>query len=213
MLTLYGLRNVLKNTVRILLCSSSYNICIGTAISILGYYSYQLYQTEMLFLWNMIGMIIFTLHEYLSHRFILHFYNDGIIYHYLHGNHHFKPLSKSIHTPILFTSIVNILYFYLGCYISFKHSINIMTGYQISYIIFEHIHKEIHHPTLFLNDDTFRLFHMYHHMRSKHKAFSFSVPLWDIIFGTFPNDILIYNWFAFIPIPFISFKYGTYKIK
>jgi hypothetical protein len=184
---------------------------MGTASTVFAFYIYHVSQTEFLPLWNIIGMLIFTFHEYMSHRYILHQYNDGSIYHYLHGNHHSKPFGPSIHIPVLFSSIINVLYFYLGwTYFSFEKSVNMMMSYQLCYISFENIHKECHHPLWFKNErDPFRLFHMYHHMKNKNRAYSFSVPLWDLLFGTFPHDTLTYNWFAFVPIPFFSFKYGT----
>ena len=209
----YTLHNILLCFVRGLLSvslrSSSYGICMGTATTILGFYMYHL--TEILPLWNIIGMVLFTLNEYMSHRFILHHYNDGELYHYLHGNHHMRPFGSGIHIPILFTTTMSVGFFYIGwIYFSFIKAVNMMLAYQLSYILFEHIHKEIHHPSWFKNErDPFRLFHMYHHMKNKNRAYSFSVPLWDLVFGTFPHDTLTYNWFAFVPIPFFSFRYGT----
>ena len=201
---------LLRNVLRISLRSSSYEICMGTAMTILAFYTYHIWNTEVLLLWNTIGMVLFTLNEYMSHRFILHHYQDGSLYHYLHGNHHLRPFGPSIHIPILFTTTMNAMFFYLGLYVGFAEAVNMMCSYQISYIAFEHIHKEIHHPQWFRNErDPFRLFHMYHHMKNKNRAYSFSVPLWDLVFGTFPHDTLTYNWFAFVPIPFFSFRYGT----
>ena len=194
-----------------LLRSSSYNLCIGTAVTSLALYSYYIYHVGHLLLWNFYGMVLLTLNEYLSHRFILHFSHDNSLYFYLHGNHHLKPRGMSIHIPILYTSIIQVVFFWVALQTaSFQHAVNILFGYQCSYIIFEHIHMEVHHPTFFLNEhETFRVFHMYHHMVNKNMAFSFSVPFWDILFGTFPMDVLTYNYWATIPIPFLSFYLGV----
>jgi len=194
--------------------SSSYAICMGTALTSLALYSvyaYNEYKIERDLLWNFYGMVLLTFNEYMSHRFILHFSHDSKTYHYLHGNHHLKPLGNSIHIPILYTSTMQFFFFWLAyTYMSFQHAVNLLVGYQLSYIIFEHIHMEVHHPRLFLNEnETFRVFHMYHHTVNKHMAYSFSVPFWDIVFGTFPNDVLTYNMFAFVPVPFLSFYFGV----
>jgi hypothetical protein len=89
-----------------------------------------------------------------------------------------------------------------------------MIGGTLSYMMFEHIHKEIHQPYWFPGDHhTFRMFHMYHHLRNKRYAYSFTVPLWDILFGTFPHDILCCNPIAYIPIPFLSFYFGMHDAR
>jgi hypothetical protein len=83
---------------------------------------------------------------------------------------------------------------------------NIGTGVAISYILFENIHKEIHHPYWLPNKSIIRDYHMYHHLKSKHCAYSFTVPTWDIIFGTYPYEIGTPTILAYIPIPFLSFS-------
>ena len=196
-----------------LLKSSSYTLCITTAFSIVLLYLYHIYYNVFLLEWNLYGMIFFTLHEYLSHRFILHYTHDGIIYYYLHGKHHLQPYGHSIHIPILYSSIVHIFYFYITTVLfTYTAAINFMNSYQLCYILFEHIHKETHHPYMFKNEQPvmFRTYHMYHHIHNKHRAYSFSVPIWDILFGTFPEN-LKYNLLAFIPIPIISFLGITQK--
>jgi len=154
-------------------------------------------------------MILFTWYEYMSHRFILHFVNDGVIYHYLHGNHHLKPNGTSIHIPILYTTISHLFYFFLLSHWSYQAAYNAMAAYQVCYVIFEHIHREAHHPRWLLRNDMFRISHMYHHTRNKNKGYAFTTPTWDLLYGTFPHDALTYNWFAYVPIPVISFYLGT----
>ena len=196
----------------ILLKSSSYNICIGNALLVTTASAYGIYATHLDLLWNLYGMVWFTLSEYLFHRFILHFVNSGTIYHYLHGKHHMKPRGRSIHIPILYTLTTRALSFAtLYYFFTPSATYNCMFAWELSYIFFEHIHREIHHPSLFPSDqEKFRVFHMYHHLTNKHMAYSFSVPTWDILFDTFPLDAMGYNMFALIPIPFLSFYYGTY---
>ncbi len=88
-----------------------------------------------------------------------------------------------------------------------------MTAYQACYLIFEHIHMEVHHPHWFQQEYTFRISHMYHHTMNKNKGYAFTTPTWDILYGTFPTEVLAYNWFAYLPIPVISFYFGTYPFS
>jgi hypothetical protein len=52
---------------------------------------------------------------------------------------------------------------------------------------------------------------MYHHTVNKNKGYAFTTPTWDILYGTFPTEVLGYNWFAYLPIPVISFYVGTFS--
>jgi len=196
-------------SIRLLLTSSNYKLCIGTAAAIEVFYLSGIYCTEFLFFWCVAGMFVFTLHEYLSHRFILHYAHDTQLYHYLHGAHHLNPFGKSIHIPILYSSFIHVLYFCILMRNGYAAAFSAMAVYQICYIIFEHIHMESHHPKWLLEHDMFRVSHMYHHTQNKYMAFSFSVPTWDILFGTFPYDALNYNAIALIPVPVLSYYYGT----
>lgn len=195
--------------INLLLTSSNYKLCMGTSSIIQLLYMYGVYRTGIYFYWNISGIVLFTLIEYVYHRYLLHYTNDGNLYYYLHGKHHLKPFSKSLHVPILYLIMLNVICYYLLSCISHSIAVNIMTTVQFSYIIFEHLHMESHHPYLLKGDYTFRISHLYHHSHSKNMAFAFSAPTWDIVFGTFPHDVLAYNWFALIPIPLLSYYIGT----
>lgn len=199
------------NPLRLLLTSSNYKLCIGTAFLLELYYAYGVSIHGFHFGWSMTGMILFTWYEYMSHRFILHAVNDGTIYHYLHGNHHLRPYGKSIHVPILYTVTSVIGYWHIFALLVGNRiaAYNVMAMHQCCYIMFEHIHMEVHHPTWLITNDMFRVLHMYHHTRDKNKGYAFTTPTWDLLFGTFPHDVLKYNWFAYLPIPVLSFYLGT----
>jgi len=197
------------NMRRIVLTSSNYKVCIGAACIIQAIYLYGVYHTGIHIGWNLCGMAYCTFLEYIYHRFLLHYAEDHPIHYYLHGKHHLKPFSPSIHVPVLYTYLLNLGAYYLTSLISPIASMNIMVMYQFCYIIFEHIHMEAHHPQFLIGHDSFRISHLYHHMKNKHLAYAFSTPTWDIVFGTFPHEVLTYNWFALCPIPLLSYSWGT----
>lgn len=193
----------------LLLKSSSYLLCMANAVTLGSLYLYNTSRFEMHSIAS--GVVLFNLLEYLYHRVVLHFTTQGIIYHYLHGNHHIKPNGRSLHTPMLFVFILNAIYYFsMRLYFNVNTSSNVGTGITIGYIIFENIHKEAHHPYFLSDKNIIRNYHMHHHTGSKFKAFSFSVPTWDIIFGTFPYEFATYNIIALVPIPFVSFL-GVHK--
>jgi len=190
-----------------LIKSSNYNICMTNAALITTYYVYNI--DTYISYYIAFGVVFFNFFEYIYHRFLLHITNDGLFYHYIHGNHHLKPHGKSIHFPVIFIAGVNILMYYpMSFYIEKNYLMNIGLGSSIAYILFENIHKEIHHPYWFPANNIMREYHMYHHTKSKYMAYGFSVPTWDILFGTYPLEIAPYNPIALIPIPFVSFFLG-----
>jgi sterol desaturase/sphingolipid hydroxylase (fatty acid hydroxylase superfamily) len=195
--------------IKMLLTSSNYKLCMCTSSIIQLMYLYGIYHTGIYFYCNLSGIVLFTLIEYIYHRYILHYTNDGELYYYLHGKHHLKPHSMSLHVPILFLIILHVISYYTLSYISHHVAVNVMCMAQFSYIIFEHLHMEAHHPYFLKHTHTFRISHLYHHSHTKKLAYAFSSPTWDIVFGTFPHEVLTYNWFALIPIPFLSYYIGT----
>jgi len=158
----------------------------------------------------MYGILFFSLFEYVNHRFLLHFTDTGEVYHYVHGIHHLKPHGKSIHVPLYFISFFGGLFAYLA-HMNFQpqEANNALIGFHLSYMLFEHIHMEIHHP-YFITDRNHFIFsyHMYHHTKDKHMAYGFSMPFWDILCGTYPEEYS-YSLLGVLPIPFLSF-YGCY---
>jgi hypothetical protein len=123
--------------INLLLTSSNYNLCMGTSSVIQLLYMYGVYRTGIYFYWNISGIVLFTLIEYVYHRYILHYTNDGNLYYYLHGKHHLKPFSKSLHVPILYLIMLNGICYYLLSCISHSIAVNTMITVQFSYIIFE----------------------------------------------------------------------------
>ena len=86
-------------------------------------------------------------------------------------------------------------------------------GHICALFIFENLHKEIHNPYWIVDKNVgYIVSHMYHHNVNKNTSYCFTCPLFDILFGTFPHDVLSYNIIALLPIPILSYVYGT-KLK
>jgi len=198
---------------RLFIRSSRYDICIINSLVLLSLY---VYFVETFYFYSFCnGVALATLAEYLYHRFVLHYSTDGTLYYYLHGHHHLKPHSSSIHLPILYVDMNHAITIYIGShYFTMPHVFSAMIAGILTYMTFEFIHKEVHQPNLLTREnEPIRMFHMYHHTRNKNLAYGFTVPTWDILFGTFPDDILCYNPLALLPIPFLSFYYGVHDTR
>jgi hypothetical protein len=151
--------------------------------------------------------------EYIYHRYLMHYTNTGNFQYFLHGHHHSYPDKNSIHLP-LFQYFLMLYPFYvvLQKVGGFNHNenINYTIGHLIALFIFENTHKEIHKPYWITDPNVgFRVSHMYHHKTDKNMAFCFTSPVFDILFNTFPHDKLSYNFIALLPLPIISYMFGT----
>lgn len=191
--------------------SSSYsNMLISNTILLLFYSSVLM--NSFNFQWILMGIVCWNSWEYIYHRYIMHYTNIGKLQYYLHGHHHAHPNKSSIHIP-LFQYWVLYPFYYLLKYVfllTHNQNINYTIGHICALIVFENLHKEIHNPYWIVDKNCgFRVSHMYHHNVNKNKAYCFTCPLFDILFGTFPDDVLNYNILAFVPIPILSYVYGT----
>ena len=142
-------------------------------------------------LYFIIGICVWTLTEYLLHRFIFH-YNAksdfGKKIHFIfHGVHHDYPKdSKRLVMPPS-VSIPLALLFYLLFY-SLIGEIKVtpfFAGFLTGYLFYDTTHYAIHH---FNMKSKFWLaiknHHMKHHYQDADKGFGVSQPTWDYVFKT-----------------------------
>lgn len=137
------------------------------------------------------GLFIWTLTEYLLHRFAFHYEPKsawGKRMHYLtHGVHHAYPNdtkrlvmvpSVSIPLALLFYGL---FYLLMGPY----YVAPFFAGFIFGYICYDEIHYATHHAPfkggIFL---WLKHHHILHHYREPARGFGVSSPLWDYVFGT-----------------------------
>lgn len=147
-------------------------------------------------LYFLIGIFVWTLTEYLLHRFIFHFNAKsklGKRIHFMfHGVHHDYPKdSKRLVMPPS-VSIPLALLFYFLFYNIFGPVLvaPFFAGFIVGYIFYDITHYAIHH---FNMKSKFWLaiknHHMLHHYKHSDKGFGVSQPAWDHVFGTtYPKD-------------------------
>lgn len=174
-------------------------------LPVVGYFVYRSLSLKagyILPLGLLLGVFVWTLAEYLLHRFVFHFpaKNDWQkrLAFLFHGIHHEQPRIKtrlvmppvvSIPLAFLFYGIFSLIFITL-----LKAPVwlpSIFAGFILGYIAYDMIHYSTHHARM--KKGYFRMLrqhHMHHHFQTPDKRFGVSSPLWDYVFGTMPEETL-----------------------
>lgn len=139
------------------------------------------------------GLLLFTLIEYMAHRFLFHMntntkFKKKIQYN-LHGVHHEYPKDKDrlAMPPLLSLLLATILFFLFYTLMGtkvFGFLPGVMTGYA-SYLFVHFIVHAYPPPKNFFK--TLWINHAIHHYKDSSVVFGVSSPLWDYVFGTMPK--------------------------
>lgn len=136
------------------------------------------------------GIIIWSLTEYLMHRFFFHWKPrnqiEKMLVYILHDVHHAHPreVPRSI-TPLMI-SLPLAAIFYLFFHVAFgKYAATVFPGFLSGYLIYTIIHDSTHHfPMNYPVAKQLKRHHMRHHYFDNGKNFGVSSPLWDYVFKT-----------------------------
>ncbi len=138
------------------------------------------------------GLLVFTLIEYLFHRYLYHSgddYKDSKNWQYkVHGIHHVYPRDKDILAmPIPLAIVLASVFFFLFYFMMGELVYYFFPGFLTGYAGYLFVHYKVHTSPPPRN--TFGYLwthHHFHHYLYEDKAFGVSTPLWDHIFGTMP---------------------------
>lgn len=118
------------------------------------------------------GFVLWTLIEYLFHRFILHRKTDNYLLH--DRAHHRKPTHRPSEKPFLVAGIGLLMAsVYVGLWFGIGFSIGILTYVTVHYLS----HRNATPRALLYH-------HQYHHLVNAHKCFGVTSPFWDHVFRT-----------------------------
>jgi 4-hydroxysphinganine ceramide fatty acyl 2-hydroxylase len=137
-----------------------------------------------------LGLIIWTLLEYIIHRYAFHYEPKSRIgkqFHFIvHGVHHDYPNdAKRLVMPPAVSIPLAILFYALFAFLFRSNSPAIWAGFVGGYVGYDSIHYAIHHFPMksgILNQ--LKQHHLRHHYHDDHLGYGVSSPLWDYIFGT-----------------------------
>lgn len=146
------------------------------------------------------GLFLWTLAEYLLHRFLFHFKphtkRQERIAFLFHGVHHAQPKIKTrlVMPPAL--SIPLAAVFYGIFWVIFNPILSIpamigpvFSGFITGYLVYDIMHYATHHfPMRNGIWKTLKRLHMQHHYKHPDLLFGVSSPLWDYVFSTMPKE-------------------------
>jgi sterol desaturase/sphingolipid hydroxylase (fatty acid hydroxylase superfamily) len=140
-----------------------------------------------------VGTLVFTLVEYIVHRYIFHISTDTPakekFQYTAHGVHHEFPKDKDrlAMPPVLSITLSTILLFVFRLIMG-DFVFAFLPGFLVGYAAYLSVHYMVHAyqpPKNFLK--VLWVNHGIHHYKNGEVVFGVSSPLWDYIFGTMPK--------------------------
>jgi sterol desaturase/sphingolipid hydroxylase (fatty acid hydroxylase superfamily) len=146
-----------------------------------------------------LGWFLWTLVEYLLHRFVFHYHprTERLkrMFFIMHGVHHAQPMCRTrlVMPPALSVPVgaaaFGVFYLFLVAWLgrpTWFHST--FAGFVGGYVIYDLMHYSLHHARIqrgfFF---ALRKHHLRHHGRCDFMRFGVSLTLWDHVFGTMPR--------------------------
>ena len=137
------------------------------------------------------GILLWTLIEYLLHRFVFHPRLDSArierMAHELHGKHHRDPRDPhKILASISMSLPISALIFgavWLGTGDLFT-STGVICGVWAGFLYYESVHYRLHTSNASGLLGYQRSWHFHHHFVNGSVCFGVTTPLWDAVFGT-----------------------------
>jgi 4-hydroxysphinganine ceramide fatty acyl 2-hydroxylase len=138
----------------------------------------------------LLGILLWTLLEYLIHRYIFHYQPKtriGKRLHYIiHGVHHDYPsdarrlvMPPSISVPLAF------LFYGIFVLIFWRLTPAVFAGLVFGYVCYDMLHYATHHfPMKHGIWLWLKQYHLRHHYKDDHVGYGISSPLWDYVFRT-----------------------------
>jgi 4-hydroxysphinganine ceramide fatty acyl 2-hydroxylase len=138
----------------------------------------------------LLGVILWTLLEYVIHRWFFHYQpktNWGRKLHFIvHGVHHDYPndASRLVMPPVISLPLA-VAFFVLFASVLGRDGAIVWAGLVSGYLCYDMIHYATHHFAM-KNRVAAQLkaYHLRHHFKDDHAGYGVSSPLWDHVFRT-----------------------------
>jgi len=160
-------------------------------VAVLAWLSFVTMPAWEVFAAAALGYAIWTMTEYLGHRYLFHTEFPGKwgahIHFLIHGVHHVHPndplrlvMPPLLSLPIMLTALV-VARLLFGLPFGYPA----LMGFIIGYLGYDMVHYYVHHgdPKTRLGL-TLRRLHMLHHFRDPERGYGVSAPYWDFVFRT-----------------------------
>lgn len=149
-------------------------------ISILGY--------SILFF---IALLVWTLTEYLLHKYVFHFPAKSKIgkkfIFLFHGIHHDAPqdATRLVMPPVPAVLIMSMIFGLFSLIVPQGYLEAFMAFFVVGYLCYDYIHYATHHFKMTSKVGRYlRNFHLKHHYSHLPEKYGVSNPLWDYVFNT-----------------------------
>ena len=138
----------------------------------------------------LLGVLMWTLLEYVVHRYVFHYEpktRPGKMLHFIiHGVHHDYPndASRLVLPPVISVPMAVLLYF-LFTFTFRGYAPPISAGFALGYVCYDMIHYATHHFAMKNRVGLWlKHYHLRHHYKEDEAGFGVSSPLWDYVFRT-----------------------------
>ncbi len=171
-----------------------YSVPLYIFLPVIGYFFYDAFVVSQLSVLGIVGyfalgLFIWTLTEYVLHRFVFHWMPPGKIgarLHFIfHGVHHDYPSDSKrlVMVPTVSIPLSALFYFLFRFLIGATLAAPFFVGFLVGYLFYDMLHYAIHHynfkSKFWLN---IKHHHMIHHYKDMDRGYGVSSKLWDYIF-------------------------------
>lgn len=140
-----------------------------------------------------LGVLTWTLTEYILHRFVFHYEPTtkiGKRLHFLlHGVHHDYPNDslRLVMPPVVSIPLALLFYFMFSSILGGIFVTPFFAGFIVGYLWYDMLHYATHHFAMKGKLSMWlKHHHMKHHYQDDEHGYGVSSPLWDYVFGTMP---------------------------
>lgn len=138
-----------------------------------------------------VGLIVWTLTEYVLHKYVFHMKTIGPITErfvfLFHGLHHDDPNdpTRLVMPPVPAILIVGLLYYFFALFTPVIYQQAFMAFFIFGYLCYDYIHYATHHFKMTGKVGRYlKKYHLQHHYKHEKAKYGVSSPLWDYIFRT-----------------------------
>jgi 4-hydroxysphinganine ceramide fatty acyl 2-hydroxylase len=137
-----------------------------------------------------VGVLTWTLFEYIIHRWLFHYEPHsrwGKLLHFIvHGVHHDYPqdATRLVMPPIISIPVAVVFYILFAITLG-RFAPAVSAGFAFGYVCYDTIHYATHHFAMKRGVWLWlKQYHLRHHYKDDHAGYGVSSPLWDHVFGT-----------------------------
>ena len=142
------------------------------------------------------GVFVWTLTEYVLHRFAFHHIPTsgwGRKFHFImHGVHHLDPWDRTrlVFPPVGGILIMGALFGLWSLVLPVASVVAGFVGFVLGYITYDMTHYYTHHGRPKSRWGKFlKTWHLAHHHKAWEAMYGVSSPLWDYVFGSVPDEV------------------------